>query len=71
MEILEEIIKTSEDIEVGDQINFGGQLVTVERIVTNNHDERVWHLKVDGIKFKSRSKMMVIIPKKIPIITVK
>jgi hypothetical protein len=70
MEIVyEEVVKSSQNLEINDAIRVGGVYCRIERIVTNHHDELVLHLVITGATVKQRSKMMLILPKKIPICT--
>lgn len=72
MEIVyEKIDKFSEDLKVDDEFRIGDCLVKILRIKTNDKDELVLDLDYIGARFKKRSKMMLIIPKKIPIETLK
>jgi preprotein translocase subunit YajC len=69
--VYEETLKFSHDLVVGDEINVGGLHAEIEKVVTNHHDDLVLHLKITGATIKKRSKMMLIIPKKTPITTLK
>lgn len=69
--VYEKIDKFSHDLEVGDEFEIGELHVHIEKIVTNNHDEIVLTLKIIGSTIKKRSKMMLIIPKKLPVTTLK
>jgi preprotein translocase subunit YajC len=65
----EKIDKMTEDVKVDDEIRIGGLLCTVTKIRTNDHDDLVWDLDIVGAKFKRRSKIMLILPKKVPVTT--
>ena len=70
MEIVyEKIDKFSEDLKVDDEFKIGDCLVKILRVRTNDKDELILDLDYVGARFKKRSKMMLIIPKKIPIET--
>jgi len=69
--VYEEKLISSEALMIGDEFKIGDLHVQVERRDTNLHDEMVLHLTVLGVTVKKRSKMMLIIPKKLPIITLK
>lgn len=72
MEIVyEKIDKFSEDLKVDDEFKIGDCLVKILRVRTNDKDELILDLDYVGARFKKRSKMMLIIPKKIPIETLK
>lgn len=67
--IYEEIKKSSEEFKLGNEIKVAGVHCAIYKIETNSHDELVLHLAIANAKFKTRSEMMLIIPKKIPVIT--
>ena len=67
----EKIDKSTEDLKVHDEFRLGGMLMRVDRVNTNQHDERVLQLEILGARFKSRSKATLIIPKKLQITTLK
>lgn len=72
MEIVyEKILKSSEDLKTDDEFRIGDCLVKILRVRTNDKDELILDLDYVGARFKKRSKMMLIIPKKIPIETLK
>jgi phage FluMu gp28-like protein len=67
--VYEEIKKSSEEFKLGNEINIAGVHCMIHKIVTNSHDELVLHLAIANAKYKTRSQMMLIIPKKIPVTT--
>ena len=64
----DENLQLSEDLKVGDEFRIGDVLVTVTQVLTNDSNERVLHLLIVGAVKQKYSKMMLIIPKKIPIV---
>lgn len=70
MEIVtEKVDKFSENLKIGDEFRIGGLLVKVLARRANDHDEMVFDLELIGAIFKKRSKMRLIVPKKLPITT--
>jgi hypothetical protein len=63
---LKEVDKFSHDLKVGDEFRIGGLLVQIERILTNDHDQRVLFVEIIGASIKKRSKMTLIVPKMVP-----
>lgn len=56
-------------LEEGHEMYVGGLHVSIEKVRTNSHDEMVLDLNITGATVKKRSKMMLIIPKKVPVTT--
>lgn len=67
--VYEEILKASEDLKVGDEFRVGDVLMNVEKVIDNQRGDLVLSLAIVGATIKKRSKSMLIIPKKIPIVT--
>ena len=59
--------KFSDDLKVGDEMYVVGLHTSIEKVRTNDHDEMVFDLDITGARFKKRSKMMLIVPKKVPV----
>jgi hypothetical protein len=69
--VYEKTLQFSENLRVGDQFLIGDLLVDVLAIRKNKKDELVLDLKILGATVKKRSTMMLILPKKTPIETLK
>lgn len=69
--IYEKVSTISDNLTVADKIRIGGVHTSIDKIVTNDHDELVLHLTITGASIKKRSKMMLILPKKTPITILK
>lgn len=67
--VYEETDKFTQDLAIGDEFDIGGLHTQIEKIAINDHDSVVLHLMIIGVTVKKRSKMMLIIPKKLPITT--
>lgn len=61
------VVKLTENLEVGDCLLVGGVFVNILQIQVNDHDEMVINATIAGAPNKKRSRMTVIIPKKIPV----
>lgn len=59
--------KFTHDMKVGDEFRVGGLLTSIEKIMVNASDELVFNLVLIGVPVKKRSRMTMIIPKKLPI----
>jgi hypothetical protein len=57
----------SDMLKVGNEMYVVGLHVSIEKIRINDHDEMVLDLDITGATVKKRSKMMLIVPKKVPI----
>lgn len=57
----------SNDLKVGNEMYVVGLHTSIEAIRVNDKDEMVLDLDITGSTFKKRSKMMLIIPKKVPV----
>jgi hypothetical protein len=66
---VEKIEELSEKIKAGDNVLIAGQHAVIREVLLNNHDEMVWRMDIVDAKFKSRSKMTLIIPKKLSVTT--
>lgn len=61
------VLRAPEHLKVNDVIYIGGIRAVIVKIQTNAHDEIVLHLMNPNAITKHRSKLMLIIPKKIAI----
>ncbi len=65
--VYEETDKFSESLKVGEDVRIAGLHASIIAIRVNDKDEMVWDLAITGAPIKKRSKMMLIIPKKLPV----
>ena len=66
----EKIDKFSHDLVVGDHIEIGELHSRIEKVMTNDFDQIVLHLKIVG-STKKNAEMVLIISKKLPVTTLK
>ena len=69
--VYQKIDKFSNALAVGDVLEICGTHAKIDKISTNDHDDLVLHLTIIKATFKRRSKMMLILPKKLLVITLK
>ena len=69
--VYEKIDKFSQDLVVDDEFQIGDNLVKLTRKGMNDHGDLIFHLDIVGATVKKRSKMLLILPTKIPIETLK
>jgi preprotein translocase subunit YajC len=69
--LMQRIDKSSDKLKVGDMIVVAGMYSRVDKVVVNLHDDMVLHLTIINTTNESRSKMMLILPKKVPVATLK
>jgi len=69
--VYEKIDKSSEDLVVGDEFRIGDVLTKIALKKINDKGDLILHLDIVGATVKKRSKMMLILPTKIPIETLK
>lgn len=67
----DEIQKFSGDIAVNDEFVIGGFIVQVDKRTINHHDNIVFDLTIFNMSVKKRSKMLLIIPKRVLVNTIK
>jgi len=69
--VYEKTLKFSNELIVGDQVEIGEVLAEVIKVKDNLNGDLILHLLIVGATIKRRSDMILILPKKIPITTVK
>lgn len=61
------ILKASENLVVGDEMRVGGLCVRIEDVSVNDYDDLILVTTIVGSTVKKRSKLTIIMPKKMPV----